>query len=93
MSFVRSLTAGTLERRLPALLRSRLASFLRLVVHEPPRWLKIVVLASIVASIGYHELRSSAIQSRLLSRYAASLSYTIEPGPSPHIAFPPRRPV
>jgi membrane peptidoglycan carboxypeptidase len=56
------------------------------------RWLKraVVVMLCVgaLASVAYHELRTSAIQSWLLSRYAASLSYEIKPGPSPSIAFP-----
>lgn len=56
------------------------------------RWLKLAVVVALcvggLASVAYHELRTSAIQSWLLSRYAATLSYEIEPGPSPSIAFP-----
>jgi len=52
------------------------------------RWLKVGVLVGVLAAIAYNELHTSAIQSRLLSRFAASLSYEIQPGPSPDIAFP-----
>jgi membrane peptidoglycan carboxypeptidase len=56
------------------------------------RWLKLAVIVALcvggLASVAYHELRTSAIQSWLLSRFAATLSYEIEPGPSPRIAFP-----
>jgi membrane peptidoglycan carboxypeptidase len=56
------------------------------------RWLKLAVVVALcvggLASVVYHELRTSAIQSWLLSRYAATLSYEIEAGPSPSIAFP-----
>ena len=56
------------------------------------RWLKLAVVIALcvggLAFVAYHELRTSAMQSWLLSRYAARLSYEIEPGPSPRIAFP-----
>jgi membrane peptidoglycan carboxypeptidase len=65
-------------------------------LEAPPRrsarWLKLAVVGVLCAGgltfVVHHELRTSAIQSWLLSRYAASLSYEIEPGPSPSIAFP-----
>src|SRR6266571_2200445 len=65
-------------------------------LEAPPRrsarWLKWAVVVTLcvggLASVAYHELRTSAIQSWLLSRDAASLSYEIAPGPSPSIAFP-----
>lgn len=46
------------------------------------------LLVALVGALAYHELRTSQLQSWLLSRYAASLSYEIKPGPSPSIAFP-----
>src|SRR5215510_5237851 len=60
--------------------------------HHSARWLKVAGVVVLVlgglGSLAYHELRTSAIQSWLLSRYAAQLSYEIKPGPSPSIAFP-----
>ena len=60
--------------------------------HRSARWLKVVAVVALVlgglASVAYHELRTSAIQSWLLSRYAARLSYEVKPGPSASIAFP-----
>ena len=60
--------------------------------HRSARWPKILALVVLVigglAGLVYHELRTSAIQSWLLSRYAARLSYEIKQGPSPSIAFP-----
>ena len=60
--------------------------------HRSARWPKILALVVLVigglAGLVYHELRTSAIQSWLLSRYAARLSYEIKRGPSPSIAFP-----
>src|SRR5262252_6687319 len=60
--------------------------------YRSARWLKIVGVVVLVlgglASLAYHELRTSAIQSWLLSRYAARLSYEVKPGPSASIAFP-----
>src|SRR2546422_1217959 len=65
-------------------------------LEAPPRrwapWRKLAVFivrcVGGLASVTYHELRTSATQSWLLSRYAASLSYEIAPGPSLSIAFP-----
>ena len=60
--------------------------------RRPARCLKLAVVVALcvggLTSVAYHELRTSATQSWLLSRYAASLSYAIEPGLSPSIAFP-----
>ncbi len=60
--------------------------------HRSMCWLKVVAVVALVlgglASIAYHELRTSAIQSWLLSRYAARLSYEVKPGPSASIAVP-----
>jgi hypothetical protein len=60
--------------------------------HRSARWPKILAMVVLVlggfAALVYHELRTSAIQSWLLSRYAARLSYEIKRGPSPSIAFP-----
>ena len=60
--------------------------------RRPARCLKLAVVIALcvggLTSVAYHELRTSATQSWLLSRYAASLSYAIEPGLSPSIAFP-----
>jgi membrane peptidoglycan carboxypeptidase len=60
--------------------------------HRSARWPKVVGVVVLVlgglASLVYHELRTSAIQSWLLSRYAARLSYEVKPGPSASIAFP-----
>jgi len=56
------------------------------------RWPKvtalIIVVVGLLGWLVYHELRTSAIQSWLLSRYAATLSYEIKPGASSSIAFP-----
>src|SRR5438876_10619493 len=52
-------------------------------LEAPPRrwarWRKLAVIVALcvggLTSVAYHELRTSATQSWLLSRYAASLSY------------------
>lgn len=54
----------------------------------PAAWLRITLLLGVLVFIGSLELRTSAIQSRLLSRYAAWLSWEIQLGPSPRIVFP-----
>ncbi|MDP5291346.1 transglycosylase domain-containing protein [Oceanimonas sp. CHS3-5] len=55
------------------------------------RWLAwlllFVVLAAALAALAY-ELRTSHLQSRELSRYAATLTYQLEAGPSNAIRFP-----
>jgi membrane peptidoglycan carboxypeptidase len=60
--------------------------------HRSARWPKVAALlvlsAGLLGFLAYHELRTSSIQSWLLSRYAASLSYEIKPGASSSIAFP-----
>jgi membrane peptidoglycan carboxypeptidase len=45
-------------------------------------------LLGIVAGLAYYETRTSALQASLLSRYVAGVSYAVESGPSPAIAFP-----
>ncbi len=55
------------------------------------RWLAwlllLLLLAAGLTAIGY-ELRTSHLQSRELSRYAATLTYQLEAGPSSAIRFP-----
>ncbi|PYT06586.1 MAG: glycosyl transferase family 51 [Acidobacteria bacterium] len=53
-----------------------------------PGWLLPFLAAILLAVAARHELRTSALQSYLLSSYARRLSYTIETGPSPLIVFP-----
>ena len=48
----------------------------------------LLVLVGIAGAFVLHEVRTSQLQSWLISRYAASLSYEVRPGPSPSIAFP-----
>ncbi len=55
------------------------------------RWLFcfifLLCLAAVVALVGY-EMKTSRLQSQEISRYAATLTYQLEPGPSKQIAFP-----
>lgn len=55
------------------------------------RWLVYflfsVCLGAVIALVGY-EMKTSTLQSRELSRYAAKLTYQAEPGQSQQIAFP-----
>mgnify|MGYP005811878623 CR=1 FL=1 len=60
-----------------------------------PRWrisktklLGALLLAALVLDGAAYEVRTSALQSWLFSRWAARLSYHVGPGPSPRIAFP-----
>jgi membrane peptidoglycan carboxypeptidase len=45
----------------------------------------VVILLGVAAQ---HEIRTSAVQARIFSRYARRAYFTIEPGPSVSIAFP-----
>lgn len=52
------------------------------------RWVvRAGIFAALVAAVS-HELRTSALQARLLPHYTAKLSYELAPGPSEQIAFP-----
>lgn len=55
------------------------------------RWLFcfifLLCLAAVIALVGY-EMKTSRLQSQEISRYAATLTYQLEPGPSKQIAFP-----
>jgi membrane peptidoglycan carboxypeptidase len=55
---------------------------------RPPRWILYIVLCGILIGGVIYETRTSALQSWLLSRYARSMTYTIEAGPSSTIVFP-----
>ncbi|PJG58784.1 transglycosylase domain-containing protein [Aeromonas cavernicola] len=55
------------------------------------RWLFcflfLLCLAAVIALVGY-EMKTSTLQSREISRYAAKLTYQVETGPSKQITFP-----
>ncbi len=53
-----------------------------------PAWAWGALLAGLVVLLIAHEVRTSAIQAWLFSRWAARLTYTLEPGPSQRIVFP-----
>ncbi|HEV8129749.1 MAG TPA: transglycosylase domain-containing protein, partial [Acidobacteriota bacterium] len=48
-------------------------------------WVFVVLILGLAV---VYEIRTSALQAWLFSRYAAKLHYTIGPGPSPSIVFP-----
>lgn len=50
-------------------------------------WAAVAAVALLGAAVAY-EAHTSALQSRLLSRWAAALTYRAEPGPSPSVIFP-----
>jgi membrane peptidoglycan carboxypeptidase len=52
------------------------------------RWFWWLLIFSIVAAPVFYELRTSALQSWILSRYARKMFYKVGPGPSPSIVFP-----
>ena len=51
-------------------------------------WLLLGLLIVAGGLLLAYELRSAHFQARLLSQYAASLSYRVQPGPSPAILYP-----
>ncbi len=52
---------------------------------------RILLVAVVVLAVCY-ELRSSALQSRLLSYWASRMTYHVESGPSPRVVFPEKGP-
>jgi membrane peptidoglycan carboxypeptidase len=59
-----------------------------MTLRRPPRWLTVALVLGGLAALACYEAQTSTVQSRVLSRYAAIISYEIRPGPSPRIAFP-----
>ncbi|MBA1322426.1 transglycosylase domain-containing protein [Pseudomonas plecoglossicida] len=64
---------------------------------KPPRqrrlWWRLIILLVLLAMIAigfaaYDEMQTSNLQSREFSRLAATLTYTLEPGPSDAIVYP-----
>ncbi|QMV64864.1 transglycosylase domain-containing protein [Pseudomonas berkeleyensis] len=51
-------------------------------------YLLLIALLLVAVALFVFELRSAHFQARELSRYAASLTYQVEPGPSPSILYP-----
>jgi membrane peptidoglycan carboxypeptidase len=60
---------------------------LRAAYHNRP-WVKWVVWSAVAAVFLLYEIRTSALQSWVLSSYARKMHYKIESGPSPNIIFP-----
>jgi membrane peptidoglycan carboxypeptidase len=52
------------------------------------KWLFRLSIVGIVLIPTIYEIRTSALQSWILSRYAKKMSYKMAPGPSPSIVFP-----
>ncbi len=67
-----------------------------LAKHKPRRWRSIllfwvspmVTVAAVAGLLIAHEIRTAELQSRELSRYAQTLQYTLQPGPSDAILYP-----
>ena len=51
-----------------------------------------VGIGAIAGALAVYELRTSALQAELFSRWADHLTYEVAPGPSPRVAFPDRGP-
>ena len=77
-----ALSTGTLTERLFEIPR------LRWGLKGPPRWLIWLVIFLVLALAVLHEMRTSALQSRLFSCWASHIAYAVAPGPSPSIVFP-----
>lgn len=56
--------------------------------HDVPGWHYLLALATLLLALGYYELRTSALEAWVLSRLASTVSYRVESGASPEIAFP-----
>jgi membrane peptidoglycan carboxypeptidase len=56
--------------------------------HRFVKWLFWLLILGIIAAPVIYELRTSALQSWFLSRYARKMFYKMGPGPSPSIVFP-----
>ena len=61
-------------------------------IRRPPKWLVLLLLGALMVALMIYEIRSSALQSRLLSHFARQMTYRIEPGVSPSIVFPKQGP-
>ena len=59
---------------------------------QPFFLLFIVIFAALCLAGGYYEIQNSALQAKLISRYAAKLNYRIADGPSDKIIFPKKGP-
>jgi hypothetical protein len=77
-----ALSTGPLTERLFEIPR------LRWGLKGPPRWLIWLVIFLALALAVLHEMRTSALQSRLFSCWASHIAYAVAPGPSPNIVFP-----
>ena len=54
----------------------------------PPVWAWFAILAGTLVLVGWREVRTSELQSRLLPAVARGLSFAVVPGPSPRIVWP-----
>jgi len=52
------------------------------------KWIRWILISLAVLVPVIYELRTSAIQSLVLSSFAKRMSYKVEPGPSPNVVFP-----
>ena len=52
------------------------------------KWCRWILIAAVILVPIIYELRTSALQSWVLSRYARNLSFKVQPGQSPNIIFP-----
>jgi len=55
-------------------------------------WLLVVVAVAVLGVLAFNEMRTSRLQSRELSHYAATLTYSLGAGPSLSIDYPRRGP-
>lgn len=79
---------GRISIEVPEIIRSPGEIPRELSRAVPPRTLVPIGIVVLAATAAGYELRTSALQSALLSRVAERLTYEVERGPSPRITFP-----
>src|SRR5689334_476848 len=92
LTFAHLRAAGTTARSLPQQVISRGRPELvrlRASAKRPRRriWVIAAILFVVSAAVGY-EIRTSALESLLISRVARRATYSVQPGPSTRIVFP-----
>ena len=73
---------------IPDLVRAPEVGRTPLYRRHVPKWIRLSLLVGLGLALVAHELRTSALQSRLFSWWAGRVTYTLEPGPSSQITFP-----
>jgi membrane peptidoglycan carboxypeptidase len=88
LQFLHRLIALPATGLIPELVRLSTVGCTPLYRRGVPRWMRISLLAGLCLASAAYEVRTSTLQSMLFSWWAGRLTYALEPGPSPRIAFP-----